>query len=905
MRLLHNGLKFTPETNRGVAGKSFPRVGSRGEAPGRRRHPQTHFLFMWRIAKIFSIVLFFLLLAAGGWYFFVPKPPLLEGVSFSPLVLDRNGRLLRLGLSEDEKYRIFTPLKNIAPEMVQATLLYEDRKFYQHSGVNFGALLRAFHSSYLGGGRRMGASTITMQTARLLYGLDTNSIPGKLRQIERAFALERHYSKDEILEAYLNLAPYGGNLEGCGAAARVYFHKGAASLNLSETLALVSVPQNPARRNPMALRKDADALQEARNRVFQIWLDAHPEDAGQKFLISAPLAVYGPKDLPFRAPHVSMEAVERFRASPGRYNSTIRTTIDANLQAFLENQLEAYLQRERKRNIKNLGAVLLHWPSMDIYALAGSADFYNPEISGQIDGSEARRSPGSTLKPFIYALALDQGLIHPKTLLYDTPRSFAGYDPENADQLFKGPLSATDALVQSRNIPAIQLAGRLKDPDLYEFLQGTGASLPYARDHYGLSLVLGGAEIPMRYLAALYAMLPNGGVFHEPRLYMRSGGRRAGRDAAASPQTTSSQTTSSGAASSVAVLSGAASSVAASSGTASFGGSANPFAVGGGGAPAGASGGVSPSASAGASAEGRRFFSAEAAALTLDMLKDNPTVQRVRFLGQRADKLPLYWKTGTSNGQRDAWTCGVFGPYVLVVWIGNFDNTPNLHFIGASAAAPLFLDIAAALEAREGLIDLPGQGWEKLNISRIPVCGATGDVNTALCPEVVETWFIPGVSPIADSGVYRNILLDEASGLRACVEEPGKTRRQVWEFWPTDLQQGFRMAGISKSPPPPFMPGCESTAGALPGLAPEIVTPKYGVVYQHSVSNPAGSVIPLTARGDADVTQFFWFSGSKFIGRAKPDESLLWRPGGGRHNLQVMDNFGRSSTRAVQVDSME
>ncbi len=784
-----------------------------------------------RTAAFLGGLLLCVLLAGGLWAVLIPKPSLLDGVPFSPQVFDRNGRLLRLGLSADDKYRVFVPLKEIAQEMSEAAILYEDKRFYRHSGVDFAALLRSFYSSYLGGGRRMGGSTISMQTARLRYGIDSSSIWGKLRQIERAFALELHYSKEEILEAYLNLAPYGGNIEGCGAAARVYFHKEASALNLAECLALASVPQNPARRNPLALQNDSLALHEARKRMFEIWLSAHPEDEIQRFLIQSPLAVYSQKDLPFSAPHVSAEAISSFEADPARHNSLIRTTIDSGMQDLLEKHLDDFVRRNRADGIKNLGALLLHWPSMEIYALAGSADFHDREISGQIDGTGARRSPGSTVKPFIYALAFDQGLIHPKTVLYDTPRSFAGYDPENADFLFKGPLSASAALALSRNIPAIQLANQLKKPDLYSFLQETGAMLPYTREHYGLSLVLGGAELSMRHLAALYAMLPNKGLFREPKLYSRQAGKR----------------------------------------------------------------------------DGRRFFSAEAAMLTLEAIKDNPTVQRVRFLGQRSDKLPLYWKTGTSNGLRDAWTCGIFGPYVLVIWIGNFDNTPNPSLVGASAAAPLFLDIAGALEGREKMADLPRKGREHLNLIKVPVCESTGDLDTSLCAEVSETWFIPGVSPIADSGVYRSILIDKHTGLRACIEEPGKTERKIWEFWPTDLQHGFRLAGVAKAPPPPFLPSCakEQGLGGSLGMKPEIVTPKAGVVYQHSVSNPKGSVIPLTARGDADVTEFFWFSGNTFIGRAKINESVLWRPGGGNHPLQVMDNLGRSSVRAVRVESRE
>lgn len=818
-------------------------------------------LRLWK--KILLGLLLFLLVISGLWWIFVPPPPLLEGVPFSTAVYDRHGRLMRLSLAEDEKYRIFTPLEQIAPSLREATLLYEDRYFYSHWGVNPAALARAAYTTYIKRDRRMGASTISMQLARLRLDMDTAGIWGKLRQMERALAYERHYTKDQIFEAYLNLAPYGGNIEGCGAAARIYYHKSPARLDMIESFSLVSVPQNPARRNPLAARRlreqagspagrsgrDLRDLEEARARIHRLWLEKHPEDAGSAFLQRVPLRVYQPSDLPFRAPHVTSEALQLF---PGRRE--IHTTLDQRQQELMESMLSIMVQRNRGLDIRNAAGLLLHWPSMEVRALVGSADFFNPAIEGQIDGSRARRSPGSTLKPFIYALALDQGLIHPRTLLYDTPRSFAGYDPENADQEFKGPVNATAALQLSRNIPAITLAntlGREKGkPDLYSFMRQAGVNFDYGRDHYGLTLVLGGAEVSMRELAALYAILPNQGRSRELVLY---------RDPAEERE-------------------------AAGQGLA--------------GAPADQI------------QEEARLLSPEAAIVALRMIRATPANRRIRHANIVSGP-PLYWKTGTSNGTRDAWTAGVFGPYVLVIWVGNFDNTPNPHFVGLKAAAPLFWDYADAIANMEKINDVAMRDLGKLNLIRLPVCSDTGDLDTSLCPDKAETWFIPGVSPIADSGVYRRILIDKATGLRACVEEPGKTERVVWEFWPTDLQALFREAGIIKPSPPPFLPECEALGdyggwgGVYSGLPPEILSPKPGVVYHRSVTRPGDTVITLNAAGSADVTDFFWFSGETFIGRSAPGDNLLWTPPGGVSWVSVVDNFGRSSRIKITVVQSE
>ena len=266
----------------------------------------------------FALVLTLLLPIAAfwGWLVLSPKPPLLDGVPFSPLVLDRDGNLLRLGLSEDEKYRVRIRLNEVAPEMVRAVLLYEDRHFYRHPGVNPLSLLRA-SAGMLGGARRMGGSTITMQVARLRLGLSTTTLSGKFAQMARALQYEYHYGKGEILEAYFNLAPYGGNIEGVGAAARIYFRTTSGRLTRTESLALAVVPQNPVRRSPL----NGPDFEAARARM-QMLADAEDAPGGGQGATASfgasgfalgralpPLRVYGPARLPFGAPHVSSETL--------------------------------------------------------------------------------------------------------------------------------------------------------------------------------------------------------------------------------------------------------------------------------------------------------------------------------------------------------------------------------------------------------------------------------------------------------------------------------------------------------------------------------------------------------------------------------------------------------------------
>ena len=427
----------------------------------------------------------------------VPPPLLANQANGSCAVVDRDGKLLRLGLTGDEKYRVWVPLESVPDVLRQATLHYEDRWFYRHPGVNPIALVKAAWRSFVARDRWMGASTLTMQLARQRFRLKTASVSGKLKQIGYALWLERHFSKHELLEAYLNLAPYGANIEGAGAASWVYFHKPVAGLNLEESRALVLIPQNPARRAPLNAAGQA-ALRQA-------WVQAYADEPGFERL-----GFRAREDLPLRAPHFAERLCERGGAG-------LASTLDPTAQGLAEDIVSSYVRQHRALGIANAAVMLVHAPSMEVRAYVGSAGYLDKSIQGFVNGLKARRSPGSTLKPFIYGLAIAQGLITPDTLLKDTPLKLAEYQPENFEGDFYGPLSAREALVRSRNIPAVALAARLRQPTLYQFLQLAGLKLPKDESFYGLSLAMGGAEVSMEELMGLYGLLANGGEYRPLR----------------------------------------------------------------------------------------------------------------------------------------------------------------------------------------------------------------------------------------------------------------------------------------------------------------------------------------------------------------------------------------------------
>jgi penicillin-binding protein 1C len=752
------------------------------------------------------------LLGMTAWFVWLllPKPPLLDGISFSQCVRDRNGKLLRVTLTTDQKFRVRTPLQKISPALIDATLRYEDKYYARHPGVNPVALLRAA-LTLRAGGAHSGASTITMQLARLRFHLPTRTLSGKFVQIIRALELERHYSKAEILEAYLNLAPYGRNIEGVGAASQIYFDKPASRLTRPEAVALSVIPQSPARR-ALFVDRDNRSLDSAQSN----WYDRGKTD---RQLSARLFRARAQSERKFLALHF----VQRIVAAE-KDRDEIVTTLDLAKQQLIERRIVDYIQTNRGRGIQNAVALLVDTRTMDVLAQIGSADFFNAEIQGQMDGTRAPRSPGSTLKPFVYALALEQGLIHPLSILSDAPHTFGDYNPENFDREFVGPIRASDALARSRNLPAVELASQLRHPALYEFLRGAGVKLPRSESVYGLALPLGGAEVTMEDLVQLYAALANNGELRPLR--------RTSRD---------------------------------------------PTAL-----------------------RGRSIIMPEAAFLTLEMLNlPRPEVGRA-YSDQAA---PVFWKTGTSHGFRDAWSIAVFNHYVLAIWIGNFDGRANGTFVGRIAAAPLLYQIIDSLRASWPEPNQPHLPPPGANLKRVSFCAVSGDLPQPYCAHQVEGWFIPGISPIKLCDVHQEVLVDAASGLRVPRDDGTRQlRREVYEFWPTELLSIFRRAGVPRKLPPPFLPETDPELVARTGNPPRIIAPAAGAAFEVLNSDSSRKQgIPLRAKTDADVRAVYWFADKTFIGKSPATDILSWKSAPGRYELTALDDHGRSGSCSVTV----
>ncbi len=427
--------------------------------------------------------------------------PILQ-VAVGTEILDRNGEVLRAYTTAGGRWRLGVDLGDVDPDFVAGLIAYEDGRFYTHHGVDLRALLRAGAQAAWNGRVVSGASTLTMQVARLLEGSGTGQVAGKWRQMRLALALERKLSKSEILQLYLNIAPYGGNLEGIRAATLAYFGKEPRRLTPAEIALLIALPQSPEARRP---DRAPDAATAARTRVLARLVRDGLISADEAAAAQREAAPRARAPFPALAPHLSDSL--RITNSGARQ---VQSTLDKPLQISLES-----LALETVSNIGaqvQIAIVVANHASGEVIASVGSAAYRADGRAGFVDMTTARRSPGSTLKPLIYGLAFDEGLGHPETLIDDRPTDFGGYRPQNFDRHFRGKLRMRSALQQSLNIPVVALTQALGPDKLLSALSRAGAQYDLPSGQAGLAIALGGIGVSLHDLVQLYAGIARGGV---------------------------------------------------------------------------------------------------------------------------------------------------------------------------------------------------------------------------------------------------------------------------------------------------------------------------------------------------------------------------------------------------------
>ena len=478
--------------------------------------------YVIRIVRILSLIVIltaFILVLAD-----IISPLPIKSKSYSTMIYSRNNEIIHGFLTSDDKWRIRASNKEISETLIEAIIAKEDKYFYYHPGVNPLAVVRAFYRNVITGRRTSGASTITMQVARLMNPSARN-ISNKLSEAFRAVQLEMHFTKSEILNMYLNYLPYGGNIEGVKAASMIYFNQTPLKLSAAQIAMLVVIPNNPNALMP----KNRDALLERRN----YWLNKlskagiftlqETEDALIEDFESIKY------EIPKKAHHLAYrlnnqltktELTNRAFKESEIETDRIYTTLDMNLQTKAEVMVSNYVRGLRSYQITNAAVMVVDNKTRQVLAYVGSAGFNENNFSGQVDGVRALRSPGSTLKPALYMLAFDNGLVSPKSVVADVPVNYSGYRPENFDERYAGKVSIEQALSLSLNVPAVELLNKMGTHDFLNTLSNAGFKwIEKNRYKTGLSIVLGGCGVTLEELTALYSALANEGNW-QPLTYI-------------------------------------------------------------------------------------------------------------------------------------------------------------------------------------------------------------------------------------------------------------------------------------------------------------------------------------------------------------------------------------------------
>lgn len=421
--------------------------------------------------------------------------------TYSTSLLDENGKLMDVFLNNDEQWHLKVE-DDIPLNLKEAVITYEDKNFDKHFGVDFLAIFRAFVNNFKGG-RRSGASTITMQVAKLSSPKKRTYL-NKFIEIIQSFKIENKLSKQDILKLYLNNAPYGGNIIGYGTASRVYFEKEPKNLSFAECALLAVLPNSPSAMN---VEKNREKLVGKRNYLLDKLYKKGKINENE--LALAKLEPLPEKRYSFEkvSPHLAR------RLKNERNEKVIKTTIDYDLQKKMKEVVKSYINFTHSEGIVNASLIIIENKTRNVKAYIGSQDFMDMDYAGQVDGIIAKRSPGSILKPFLYALSIDEGLIAPESLVQDVPMFFANFNPQNANKKYAGMIKARDSLISSLNIPFVHLLEEYGEEKFYYFLKDMLKFDENSPEKYGLSLILGTKEFSIEDIATLYTGLANYGKF--------------------------------------------------------------------------------------------------------------------------------------------------------------------------------------------------------------------------------------------------------------------------------------------------------------------------------------------------------------------------------------------------------
>lgn len=772
--------------------------------------------FIWGLFGVLAVV--------GLLHFVFPLPAL---PSYSMVVLDSKGEVIHAFLTPDEKWRMKTDLSEISPMLKKALLHKEDKYFYYHPGVNPIAIVRAGAMNLLHLKRTSGASTITMQVARM-FEPKRRTYFNKLIEVFRAFQLEWTYSKEEIFQLYINKMPFGSNIEGVKSASVLYFKKNPDHLSLAEVTALSVIPNRPS---SLRMGQNNDKIVLARNK----WLKRFAEDklfSTEEIsdALDEPLTA-SRNAAPKLVPHLAL----KLKRTAG--SALINTPIDLQMQLKSEKIVKDYVRNLYALNIRNAAVMVLDNRTHEVVTYIGSADFNAIQDGGQVNGAAAIRQPGSALKPLIYGLCFDQGVLTPKTMMSDVPINLGGFMPENYDNQFHGLVSAEYALENSLNIPAVKALNSLGTSVLIQRLSACGfKQIKKDQNKLGLSLALGGCGVSLEEMTSLYSAFANEG-FYVPALFTRSkrsnqGTHKSDFGQLANPQEPIADT--------IALL--------------------------------------SPSAT---------FMLNEI--LSRLARPDLPVNWEASMHTPR-----IAWKTGTSYGRRDAWSVGYNKNYTIGVWVGNFsgEGVPELN--GANIATPLLFKLFNTIDynSTNEWFSMPKECGIRL------VCSETGMPPSSQCTNTVMDYFLPMISPTMVCNNRQEFATDPKGKITYCkhCQPENGYRKQWYKIIAPEMQAYYEENRMAYEPLPPHNPSCDKVF--VEG-APIVKFPVEGAEYLISKTQP--EPLQLRCETRSDVQLVYWTINNKFYQKTLANKTIYFTPQEGSVKISCTDDKGRITNCFIKV----
>lgn len=760
-----------------------------------------------------AVFLIGLLLYAAIRFVPLPEEELLR-YGVSSIIQDRDGNQLRAYLSHDQRWRIPVTLEEVSPWAVKATLAAEDKRFWNHKGVDFIAVVRAFSGNLTGRRIYSGASTITMQVAGFTIPSRKRTLSRKLLQTFRALQIEHRWSKKKILEAYLTLAPYGGNVCGIEAASWRYFNCPSKNLSLAQAALLAGLPQSPERYRPD--RNLQVALNRQKHVLNRLEVENHITEEVHRSALKTSVTV-GSNDIPINAPHFSDMVYQLKPSLP-----IVKTTLNSRFQKVAEKFLREKVEPLRSEGITNASVVILDNSTRQVLALVGSLDYNRIEDNGQINGALALRSPGSALKPFIYAEAFDQGLLGYEEILYDVPRQYGIYKPENYDKSYSGIVAAKNALALSLNLPALEITQRVGVLPLIVKLRELGIqTINASAADYGLSIAIGTCRVRLVDLTNAYATLASGGTHKNWTVFIDD------------EKDIKSNTPS--------------------------------------------------------------MFSPEACRFITEALTDNKLRPVEQFDVELKGLENTAWKTGTSNGFKDAWTVA-YTPHLTVgVWVGNMNGKGSRSLLGNKTAAPVALGIIKELGTTSPW------DFKTTAILKHELCSLTGLPKNLHCPQT-RIGLIQNSVLINKRRceVHKQFDIDVTTSASLCTRcRSGKNViTGVYTDFPRSMAAWLQATGDLFYPlPPPHNPDCITSRK---GLKPVIESPLDGSQLVIIKSLPTEfQKIMLKASGSGK--EYFWFLNNVLVGRTKLGEELFINPKPGKHEIKVVDETGKVERHTVFI----